>query len=194
MRSGNTVESAIRRDGQRPWRLGSRSRKWALVLHIASAGAWLGIDVVMAVLIFTSLATNDTATVALCYQALGLVAVWPLFIAGIVCLATGLVLGLGSRYGLVRYWWVAAKLALNLLLTGLVLVALRPGLAELSQIGRELAAGHPVDAGLHGMIYPPIVSPAALLVALSLAVLKPWGRIRTDRRLPTVRAVSSDRA
>ena len=194
MRPGSAVESAIQLDGRRPWRLSSRSRKWVLVLHIASAGAWLGIDVVMAVLIFTSLATNDTATVALCYQALGLVAVWPLLIAGLVCLATGLVLGLGSRYGLVRYWWVAAKLALNLLLTGLVLVALRPGLAELSQVGRELAAGHPVDAALHGMIYPPIVSPAALLVALSLAVLKPWGRIRTDRGIATVRAASGDRA
>jgi hypothetical protein len=155
-----------------------RTRKWVLVLHIASAGSWLGIDVVIGVLVFTSLLRHDTATVALCYQVLGLVAVWPLLIAGLLCLLTGILLGLGSRWGLVRYWWVATKLVLNLMLTGLVLVALRPGLDELSRVGRELAAGHQVDAALHGMLYPPIVSPIALLVALLLAVFKPWGRIR----------------
>jgi len=32
----------------KPWRLGARTRKVVLVLHIASVGAWLGIDVVMA--------------------------------------------------------------------------------------------------------------------------------------------------
>jgi hypothetical protein len=34
----------------RPWRLGSRTRKGVLVVHIASAGAWIGIDVVMGLL------------------------------------------------------------------------------------------------------------------------------------------------
>jgi hypothetical protein len=159
-------------------RLGPRTRKGVLVVHIASAGAWFGIDVAMAVVIFTSLLSHDTGTRALCYQALDLFVVWPLFTAGIVCLVTGALLGLGSRYGLVRYWWVVTKLALNILLTGLVLVALRPGLSELSQVGRQLAAGEPVTASLGGMIFPPIVSPTALLIATVLAVFKPWGLIR----------------
>ncbi|GIH15382.1 hypothetical protein Raf01_35540 [Rugosimonospora africana] len=164
-----------------------------LVAHIAAAGAWIGIDVAMAVLIFTSLIRHDDATVALCYQVVGLVAVWPLFIAGLVCLASGLVLGMGSRYGLLRYWWVATKLALNLLLTGLVLLALRPGLAELGRVGRQLATGAPVDAALHGMLYPPIVSPIALLVALVLAVFKPWGRIRRGREAATTGPLGAER-
>ena len=41
--------------GARPWRLGARTRKAVLAVHIASAGAWIGIDVVMAVVIFTAL-------------------------------------------------------------------------------------------------------------------------------------------
>ena len=44
------------------WRLGNRTRKSVLVLHIASAGAWLGVDVVMGVLIFTAVARDDPAT------------------------------------------------------------------------------------------------------------------------------------
>jgi hypothetical protein len=48
----------------------------------------------------------------------------------------------------------------------------------LSELGRQLAAGHLVTAPVGDMIYPPIVSPAALLIAMVLAVFKPWGRIR----------------
>jgi hypothetical protein len=185
---------SITRADAKQARLGSRTRKGVLVAHIASAGAWLGIDVVMAVLVFTALLSDDTGTRALCYQALELFAVWPLFAAGVVCLASGVVLGLGSKYGLVRYWWVAVKLVLNILLTGLVLVALRPGLSGLGQLGRELAAGEPVAASLGDMIYPPIVSPTALLIAMLLSVFKPWGRIRRRPPSPVRAAGRSDRS
>ena len=33
-----------------------------------------------------------------------------------------------------------------------------------------------------GLIFPPIVSPTALLMAMALAVFKPWGRIRRSGR------------
>jgi hypothetical protein len=37
-----------------------------------------------------------------------------------VSLASGVVLGLGTKWGLIRYWWVAAKLVLNVVLVALV--------------------------------------------------------------------------
>ena len=70
--------------GARPWRLGSRTRKGVLVVHIVSAGVWIGIDVVMAVIIFSALLATDDNTKALCYRALELFAVWPLLTAGLV--------------------------------------------------------------------------------------------------------------
>ena len=159
------------------WRLGATTRKGILLVHIASAGAWLGVDVVMAVLIFTALARDDPATRALSYRALELVAVGPLLACGLVCLLSGILLGLSSRYGLVRYWWVVVKLVLNLVLTGLVLVALAPEVAAHADQARQFDAGLPVPLEVGQLIFPPIVSPAALLVALVLAVFKPWGRI-----------------
>ena len=164
------------------WRLGARARKSVLVVHIASAGAWLGIDVVMAVLVFTALLSDDDRTKALSFQALELVAVGPLLAAGLVCLLTGILLGLGSRYGLVRYWWVAVKLVLNLVLTGLVLVALAPEVADAAERARQFVAGVPVSLEVGDLVFPPIVSPTALLVAMVLAVFKPWGRIRRSDR------------
>jgi hypothetical protein len=162
----------------RPRRLGARTRKGFLVVHIVSAGAWIGIDVVMAVVVFTGLLGDDDNTKALCYQALELFAVWPLLTTGLVCLASGVVLGLGTKYGLVRYWWVAIKLVLNIVLTALVLVALRPEVSKVAEQGRQFAAGEPASLAVGNLIFPPIVSPTALLIAVVLAVFKPWGLIR----------------
>jgi hypothetical protein len=167
------------------WRLGVHTRKSVLLVHIASAGAWLGIDVVMAVLVFTALLSDDDRTKALAFRALELVAVGPLLATGLLCLLTGILLGLSSRYGLVRYWWVAVKLVLNLLLSALVLVALAPEVADAAERARQFDAGVPAPLGIGDLIFPPIVSPTALLVAFVLAVFKPWGLIRRSGRAGT---------
>ena len=160
------------------WRLGARTRKGVLEVHIVSAGAWVGIDVVMGVLVFTALLAGNEGTRALCYLALELFAVWPLIVTGLVCLASGVVLALGTKYGLVRYWWVAIKLALNVVLVVLVMFALRPGVIEMAEQGRRFMAGEPASLAVGGLVFPPVVSTSALLVATVLAVFKPWGRIR----------------
>ena len=164
-------------DGAGRWRLGARTRKGVLVVHIASAGAWIGIDVVMGVLVFTALGTGNDDIRALCYRALELFAVWSLLATGLICLASGVILGLGTKWGLVRYWWVAIKLILNILLSVLVVVALRPEVIEMAKQGRRFMAGEPASLAVGDLIFPPIVSPTLLLVATVLAVFKPWGRI-----------------
>src|ERR687897_2256831 len=76
-----TMSQAVAPAGVR-WRLGAGTRKSVLLIHIASAGAWLGIDVVMAVLVFTAVLSDDDRTKALSFQALELIAVWPLLVTG----------------------------------------------------------------------------------------------------------------
>ncbi|WP_053207796.1 DUF2269 family protein [Jiangella muralis] len=171
----------------RPWRLAGRTRKAVLVTHILSAGTWFGMDIVMAVLVFTAVGTSSDETRAVVYQAVELFAVWPMVTAGLVCLASGVLLGLGSKYGLVRYWWVAVKLVINLLLSTLVLLALRPGVKELAEQGRQFGDGVGSLPTPGDMLYPPIVSTSLLLVAFLLSVYKPWGRI-TRRRTGRTRA------
>ncbi|GAB2667474.1 membrane protein [Kribbella swartbergensis] len=149
-----------------------------LVLHIASVGSWFGIDVVMAVLTFTALGTDSESTKALCFRVLELVTVWPMTVSGLVCLVTGVLLAVGSKYGLTKYWWVVVKLFLNLLLSALVLVSLRPGVAEIADRAEAGDLGIP----LGDMIYPPIVSPTLLTFAIVLSVFKPWGLLRRRKR------------
>lgn len=159
-------------------RLKGGLRNLTLIIHIVSAGAWIGIDVVVGVLVTTAWLTDSSPAQGVAYQALGLFAVWPMFAAAVVCLASGVILGLGTRWGLLRYWWVAVKLMMNVILCVLILFALRPGVAEVVEYGRALAAGGRPEADLSFLFFPPAVSLTALTTATVLAVVKPWGRLR----------------
>jgi uncharacterized membrane protein len=163
------------------WRLGGRTRKTVLLLHIIAAGIWFGLDVAMAILVFTAIFTESAEVRAHTLQSLRLVTVWPMFSAAMLSLITGVILGVGSKYGLLRYWWVAIKLALNITLSTLIVTALRGEVAKAADLGSQLAAGADLDWNFSNMLYPPIVSPTALTVAFLLAVFKPWGRIRRSR-------------
>ncbi|RKS68406.1 hypothetical protein BZB76_6670 [Actinomadura pelletieri DSM 43383] len=162
--------------------LGRRWRKTVLVTHIVSAGAWIGIDVMVAVLVLTGRYGTDVEVRGLAYEALATFVVWPMLGSGLLCLLTGLILGSGTRWGLLRYWWVAVKLVLNLVLCTLILVALRPGMGEVGDYGRDLPGGASEPAAISNLFYPPAVSLTALTLATVLAVAKPWGRIRPGRR------------
>lgn len=153
------------------------------MVHVVSALGWLGIDVVLLVFAVTGLASDDPAVVAVCYQAMELFVIPTVVPAALLSLGSGILLGLGSRYGLLRYWWVAVKLALNIVLLVLVVVLLRPGLDNAAEAGRQVGAGiEPEDFGTlqADSLFPPGVSIAALLFATVLAVYKPWGRLRRD--------------
>lgn len=170
-----TVTSATR--PVRPWRLGGGARRATLVVHVLSAVSWIGIDIALLVLAVTGLTSDDPLTVAACYQAMGVFVLPTVVPAALVCLASGVLLGLGSRYGLVRYWWVVVKLVINVVLTVLVLVLLRPSLGEVADAGRASDLDTLAELGA-GMLFPPAVSIAALTFATVLAFYKPWGRVR----------------
>lgn len=165
-------------------RLSRRARRFTLFLHLLVALSWIGVDLVLGVLSFTGLTTDDPRTMAIAYTGISMFGVPLLLTLGLSTLATGAVLGLGTRYGLLRYWWVAVKLVLNLVLTALVLVALRPTLQD------GAAASAVVDATLpdrlsqvrFNMVFPPLVSTTALVFAAWLGTYKPWGRIRSEQR------------
>jgi hypothetical protein len=164
------------------WRPRAGTRKLLLLLHIASAGAWLGIDLVLGILVFTALVSGDSVGAASAVASIGVFATWPLASTGLLCLASGLLLGTGSKYGLVRYWWVAVKLVLNVVLVTLVLVLLMPSLGPLASSATDaLASGRPLP-DLTDLTFPPIVSTVAVLVAMTLSVFKPWGRVRSGPR------------
>lgn len=161
------------RDNHVRWRLPVRLRKTVLVVHVGSAGAWIGIDVVSALLVligWTSSGDGRTTT----YQALADLFVVPMLyaalVAGVVCLLTGVLLGLATKWGLVRYWWVAVKLVLNVLACAMMLAFLGPI--------TELSTGEQPLQDIWFVAFLASTAMALLSFAMVLSVFKPWGRTR----------------
>jgi hypothetical protein len=170
-----------------------RLRKAALTVHIVSAGAWIGIDVLVAVLVGVGLGGGSDAVRGRALRALAEFVVTPMLVSALVCLGSGLLLGLATKWGLVRYWWVAVKLVMNLVLCALILVALRPGMADVGQAGAAIGAGQVPVTDISFLVFPPTVSLTALAVATLLSVYKPWGRVggrarRGSARVPEARS------
>jgi hypothetical protein len=148
--------------------LAPRARRIVLTAHIVASVGLLG-DVAVYLAVATRAATtSDPALQSACYELLtmfGFVFGIPLSLAS---LATGVTLGLGSKWGVLRYPWVTTKLALNVsvILVGALVLgptadAMRTGDAD---AGGLLIAGAAYDV-------------AALTLATTLSVFKP-GRAR----------------
>ncbi|HEX7305478.1 hypothetical protein [Lentzea sp.] len=159
-------------------KLGGRARKAVLLAHILTAAAWLGIDLGLGILVVVALSTSDVEIAGVAIRAVDIFAIWPMFGASVACMISGVVLGVGSKYGLVKYWWVAAKLVANVGMSLLIAFALRPGMAEAARIGERMMAGDPAAVLPGNLMGPVIVAPTLLLFAYFLSVFKPWGRIR----------------
>jgi hypothetical protein len=94
----------------------------------------------------------------------------------VVTLGTGLLQGLFTPWGLIRHWWVAIKLALTALMTGLVFLALLPGLRAAANIAT--GSGTLPAADRAQFLVPPSVASSLLVLNVILSVYKPGGRLR----------------
>ncbi len=162
------------------WRLAPTWRKSLLVLHLVAGIGWMGLDVGLFLLLFTGLNTTDGALAAACYTAVAVIVPVAVPVLSLGMLATGLLLGWGTTWGLLRYWWVFVKLVLALVLTALVFLSLVPGVSELPALLIADPSAVVVRASLGSapsqLMFPPVVSFLTLGFASVLAVFKPWGR------------------
>lgn len=162
----------------RPW------RRTVLALHILTSVGWMGVDVALAVLMVAGLTTADGPTAAAVYTTAGLVipVVVPVLAGGM--LLTGVVLGLGTTWGLAIWTWVLAKLVIGIVLTVLVAVLLVPTALGVpgGVTGDADAVRSSVGAATHDLLMPPFVSFTALAVSLVLSLWKPGGRLPWARR------------
>ena len=157
-------------------------RKLALTAHVTSSAGWIGAVVVVLVLGVVGLASQDVDLVRGVYLAMQPIAWYGLVPFSLASLVTGLVMSLGTPWGLFRHYWVVTKLAMNVFAS--VVLALYTGtLASLAVGARTATAG----VGLGGVRDPsPVVHSVLalllLLVAAVLSVYKPKGLTRYGQR------------
>ncbi|MDG9707378.1 DUF2269 domain-containing protein [Streptomyces sp. DH10] len=161
-------------------RLGRPARRAVLVVHVTASASWLGLTLGLLALGTTAAGTGAAVTVEASVRAMKLFADWLLLPVAFLTLLSGLVLSLGTPWGLVRYRWVCTKFWLTLATTTATVFALRPGV---NSAVTAVAAGGPLpDAG--DVLSGPAVSLSAYVFMTVISVLKPWGLTRRGRRLP----------
>ena len=166
--------------GATRWRLRPAARNTVLVAHLVMGIGWMGVDIALIVLLMTARATDDVDLVVSAFNAIRMivpVAVPPLSLG---ILVTGALLGLGTRWGLARYWWVLVKLILAVIMAVLVQVSLLPGITGLPVLSSTAASADVVRADLGPLpttlLFPPVVSFLMLGAATILSIFKPWRR------------------
>jgi hypothetical protein len=173
------------------WRLTPAMRKSVMVLHAITGIGWMGVDIALFVLLITARTTDDATLVVSGFNAIRIivpVAVPPLSLG---ILVTGLILGWGTPWGLVRHWWVLVKLILSLIMTVLVFLSLVPAASSIPVLSATPMSADAVRAGLGSLptqlMFPPIVSFLMLGVATILSIFKPWRRTPWSRETSSVR-------
>jgi hypothetical protein len=111
------------------------------------------------------------------YRSMKVFADWLLAPLAILTLLTGVVLSLGTHWGLARYWWVWVKFWLTLATTAASVLLFR---ATVDGTVADVAAGREILP--YEMVVPPVVSLTAYTFMTVISVLKPWGRTKRGRR------------
>ncbi|WP_431043244.1 DUF2269 domain-containing protein [Streptomyces sp. P1-3] len=157
-------------------------RRSLLVAHVAVSVGWLGLSLCLLALGVAGATTRSPQTAAAAYRAMRIFADWLLLpIAGLT-LASGLVLALGTPWGLARHRWVWAKFWLTLAAAAASAFALRPEIDAAADEVDRLAAGEAVT-GVADLVIAPSVATAVYVFITAVSVLKPWGPTRRGRRL-----------
>jgi hypothetical protein len=141
-----------------------------LIGHILSSAGWWGMAVVVAAFAVLAATAGDAALTGALHRSIG-VAVWVTVVTGLVSAATGVLLGLGSRWGLVRYKWVLLKEVATVVMVVTDLLVVRSAAAR--------AVAGVLEPG--GLIGPAMGHVVVLGAATVLSVVKPFGRVRPDR-------------
>ena len=151
-------------------------RKLALTAHVTASVGWLGAVAAFLALAVVGLTSQDGQIVRAAYIAMDLTGWFVIVPLSFASLLTGLVEALGTKWGLVRHYWVLAKLLINIF-ANIVLLMYMPTLSYLAGEATETRLS---TADLGGLRDPsPVLHSTAalllLLVATVLGVYKPRG-------------------
>jgi uncharacterized membrane protein len=149
-----------------------RLRKFALAAHLTFSVGWIGTVVAYLALGVAAVRSQDAQTVRAAWIAMELIGWYVIVPLALASLLTGLVMALGSKWGLFRHYWVLFSLVLTIF--GVVVLLLHmPDVSVLADVAQE-AEGPSID-GLGGDLFHPGLGLVVLLVILILNMYKPRG-------------------
>ena len=167
-------------------RLPPRPRKAILAAHVLVGVGWFGIVAAKLVLEIVAVTTGDrdVARAGYVYMAALDRAVFPP--AALATLITGIVLSVGTAWGLFRHWWIVVKLVLTVgvVVTGVVFVGAwtEEAVAATARPAVDAVTNADLGSASLWLIGAAVAHVLMLGAATVISALKPWGQIRSGRR------------
>jgi hypothetical protein len=163
-------EARTAHHGRMRFHLGRRPRLVALIAHVLTSVGWFGVAVLVTFLLVAAQATGDDGLARALYRTVE-TSVWLSVPLGALAALSGVVLGLGTKWGLARYWWVLIKevIVVPVVITDLLVIA-----PQAHDAARGQLSGRLLD--------PAIAHCVVLAIATVVSLVKPFGRTPRGRR------------
>ena len=147
-------------------------RKFALATHLTVSVGWIGAVVAYLALGVSAVNSQNAQTVRAAWIGMELVGWYAIVPLALAALLTGIVMSLGTPWGLFRHYWVLISLGLTVFSTVILLLHM-PTVSMLADMAQAADSGHLAELG--GDLLHPGVGLGVLLVITGLNVYKPRG-------------------
>ncbi len=164
-----------------------RLKKFALLTHITFSVGWFGAVVPYLALAIAGLTSHDARLVRSVCLSMELIGWYVIVPFSFAALLSGLVQSLGSQWGLLRHWWIAAKF----LLTIVAISVLFRHMQDVSRMAKETMLSK-ADFDFRPDFIHAAGGLLILLAAMTLSIFKPWGMTPYGQRRAS-RAYSASR-
>jgi hypothetical protein len=168
-----------------------RTRTFALAVHVITAVGWTGAVFVFLALGIVGLTSDLELTTRATYIVMQ-PAAWAVLVPlAFASLATGLVMSLGTQWGVFRHYWVLLKLLITVVAT-LILVVYMRTFREMAHVASDTAVSLELVRNPSPVLHASLAL-LALVAATALAVYKPfglmvYGRSKYARPKPVIEA------
>ena len=152
-------------------------RKFALAVHLTVSVGWIGAVAGYIALDVTTATSADAPTLRAAYMGMGLIARRIIVPLALASLLTGLIVSLGTKWGLFRHYWVLISLVLTTVAT-VVLLAETRVISSYAAMAADPATSSDDLRAMGTTLGHSIGGTVVLVVVLVLNVYKPRGMTR----------------
>jgi hypothetical protein len=152
-------------------------RKFALAVHLTLSVGWIGAVAAYTALDVATVTSQDTQTLRAAYLGMELIARQVVVPMALASLLTGLVMSLGTTWGLFRHYWVLISLLLTIVATAVLLVETQT-ISYFADMAADPATSGDELRGMGSTLAHSVGGTVMLLVVLVLNVYKPRGMTR----------------
>lgn len=149
-------------------------RKLALAVHLTLSVGWIGAVAAYMGLDVAAATSRDAQTLRAAYLAMEVIARYVIVPLAFAALLTGLVMSLGTRWGLFRHYWVLISLLLTIVATVVLLFETRT-IDHYADIAAAPATTTADLRALGSTLVHSVGGTVVLLVILVLNIYKPEG-------------------